>query len=148
MVGKEQHVQKVPQWYEKPLDSGTERRWSSGQRIFRLDADAFMFEFSDKMETVETFKPAYDAHRQICRAGTRAVFYDPDAFVAPCVPPIACAPCTVDRSQSPVHVYRVLSNIQNTDGRPKQLTNADPRYVDYYGRPGPKNWKRILKRTG
>ena len=35
-----------------------------------------------------------------------------------------------------------LSNIFNTDGRPKQVTGADPRFVDYYGRPWAKNWEK------
>jgi hypothetical protein len=28
-----------------------------------------------------------------------------------------------------------LSNIHDSDGRPKQLTKGDPDFVDYYGRP-------------
>ena len=27
-----------------------------------------------------------------------------------------------------------MSNIVNNEGRPKQLTGADPRYIDYYGK--------------
>ena len=38
-----------------------------------------------------------------------------------------------------------MSNIQNTDGRPTQLTAADPRYVDYYGRPWAKNWEKYFE---
>ena len=38
-----------------------------------------------------------------------------------------------------------LSNIYNTDGRPKQVTNADPRFVDYYGRPWAKNWEKYFE---
>ena len=38
-----------------------------------------------------------------------------------------------------------LSNIQNTDGRPSQLTSADPRFVDYYGRPWAQNWERYFE---
>jgi hypothetical protein len=38
-----------------------------------------------------------------------------------------------------------VSNIQNTNGRPTQLTNADPRFVDYYGRPWAKNWEKYFE---
>ena len=38
-----------------------------------------------------------------------------------------------------------LSNIFNTDGQPKQTTAADPRFVDYYGRPWAKNWEKYFE---
>ena len=38
-----------------------------------------------------------------------------------------------------------MSNIRNTDGRPKQLTKDDPRFVDYYGRPWAKNWEKYFE---
>ncbi len=34
-----------------------------------------------------------------------------------------------------------LSNIKNTNGRMKQLTDTDPRFVNYYGRPWAKDWE-------
>jgi hypothetical protein len=38
-----------------------------------------------------------------------------------------------------------LSNIQNTNGKPTQLTKDDPRFVDYYGRPWAKNWEKYFE---
>ena len=38
-----------------------------------------------------------------------------------------------------------MSNIVNNEGRPKQLTGADPRYIDYYGRPWAKNWEKYFE---
>ena len=38
-----------------------------------------------------------------------------------------------------------LSNIQNTNGRPGQLTSADPRFVDYYNRPWAKVWEKYFE---
>ena len=38
-----------------------------------------------------------------------------------------------------------MSNIQNTNGRPTQLTKADPRFVDFYGRPWAKNWEKYFE---
>ena len=39
-----------------------------------------------------------------------------------------------------------LSNIFNTNGRPNQTTVADPRFVDYYGRPWAKNWEQNFEK--
>ncbi len=38
-----------------------------------------------------------------------------------------------------------LSNLRNTDGRPTQLTKADPRYIDYYGRPWAQDWEKYFE---
>lgn len=35
-----------------------------------------------------------------------------------------------------------LSNIANVNGRPTQIPQSDPRFVDYYGRPCAKNWEK------
>jgi hypothetical protein len=42
-----------------------------------------MFEFSSKMESVETFKPALDANGQFIGLDHETVFYDPEAFMQP-----------------------------------------------------------------
>ena len=34
------------------------------------------------------------------------------------------------------------SNIRNVNGKPQQTTDADPRFIDYYGRPWAKNWEK------
>ena len=39
-----------------------------------------------------------------------------------------------------------LSNIRNVNGRPRQLTKADPRFVDYYGRPWAQNWEENFEK--
>lgn len=39
-----------------------------------------------------------------------------------------------------------LSNIRNVDGKPKQLTKADPGYIDYYGRPWAQVWEENLEK--
>ena len=38
-----------------------------------------------------------------------------------------------------------LSNIKNTDGRPTQLTSADPRFVDYSNRPWAEVWEKYFE---
>src|SRR6516165_11928938 len=84
MVGKEQHVQKVPQWYGETIgfwDGTTLVTWTANIQGWTLTHS--MFETSDKMETVETFKPAYDASGKFVGLDQEAIFYDPDAFLAP-----------------------------------------------------------------
>src|SRR5262245_65897166 len=83
MIGKEQHVQKVPQWYGETIgfwDGTTLVTWTANVQGWTLTHS--MFEFSDKMETVETWKPAFDSGGKFIGLNHEAVFYDPDAFVA------------------------------------------------------------------
>src|SRR5204863_8825359 len=84
MVGKEAHVQKVPQWYGETIgfwDGTTLVAWTANIQGWTLTHS--MFETSDKMETIETFKPVYDTSGKFVALDHEAIFYDPDAFVAP-----------------------------------------------------------------
>jgi hypothetical protein len=145
LIGKE-HVQKVPQWYGETVgfwDGTTLVTWTANVQAWSLTHA--MFDTSDKLETVETFKPAVDAGRFV-GLDHESIFYDPDAFVAPLRASYRYR--RVATPDDPARRYtfiECLSNIQNTDGRPRQLTNADPRYVDYYGRPWAKNWEKYLE---
>ncbi len=83
LIGKE-HVQKVPQWYGETVgfwDGTTLVTWTANVQAWTLSHS--MFEFSGKMETVETFKPVYDASGKFTGLDHDTVFYDPEAFVAP-----------------------------------------------------------------
>ena len=78
MVGKEQHVQKVLQWYGETIgfwDGTTLVTWTANIQGWTLTHS--MFETSDKLETVETFKPAYDASGKFVGLDHEAIFYDP-----------------------------------------------------------------------
>jgi hypothetical protein len=148
MIGKEQHVQKVPQWFGETIgfwDGTTLVTHTANIQGWTLTHS--MFEFSDKMETVETFKPAYDAAGKFVGLDHEAVFYDPDAFVAPVRATYRFARRATPDDPARRYTYiECLSNIQNTNGRPAQLTNADPRFVDYYGRPWAKNWEKYFEK--
>jgi hypothetical protein len=99
------------------------------------------------METVETFKPAYDGTGKFIGLDHEAVFYDPEAFVAPVHATYRFARrATTDDPNRRYTYIECLSNIRNTDGRPTQLTNSDPRFVDYYGRPWAKNWEKYFEK--
>jgi hypothetical protein len=146
MIGKE-HVQQVPQWYGETVgfwDGTTLVTWTA--RIQGWTLTHSMFEFSDKMETVETFKPALDANGRFVGLDHEAVFYDPDAFVAPVRATYRFARAATPEDPARRYTYiECLSNIYNTNGRPTQLTKADPRFVDYYGRPWAKNWEKYFE---
>jgi hypothetical protein len=147
MVGKEQHVQRVPQWYGETIgfwDGTTLITHTANIQGWTLTHS--MFEFSDKMETVEIFKPALDASGKFIGLDHEAIFYDPDAFVAPVRATYRFARrATPDDPNRRYSFVGCVSNIQNTDGRPGQLAPSDPRFVDYYGRPWAKNWEKYFE---
>jgi hypothetical protein len=144
MIGKEAHVQKVPQWFGETIgfwDGTTLITHTANVQGWTLTHS--MFENSDKMETVEIWKPAVDAGGNFIGLDHEAVFYDPEAFVAPVRATYRFVRRATMDDQSRRYTYiECLSNIQNTNGRPSQLTNADPRFVDYYGRPWAQNWEK------
>jgi hypothetical protein len=147
MIGKEQHVQKVLQWYGETIgfwDGTTLVTWTAKIQPWTLTHA--MFETSDKMETVETFKPAYDAQSKFVGLDHEAIFYDPEAFVAPVRASYRFARrATPDDPNRRYTFIECLSNIQNVDGRPTQLKPDDPRFVDYYGRPWAKDWEKYFE---
>jgi hypothetical protein len=147
MVNKDHHVQKVPQWYGETIgfwDGTTLVTWTADIQGWTLTHG--MFETSDKLETVETFKPAVDATGKFIGLDHEAIFYDPDAFVAPVRASYRFArQATPDDPNRRYTFIECLSNIQNTNGKPTQLTNTDPRFVDYYGRPWAKDWEKYFE---
>ena len=147
MVGKDQHVQKVLQWYGETIgfwDGTTLVTWTADIQGWTLTHS--MFETSNKLETVETFKPAYDANGKFVGLDQEAIFYDPDAFVAPVRASYRFARrATPDDPNRRYTFIECLSNIQNVNGRPTQLGPDDPHFVDYYGRPWAKDWEKYFE---
>ena len=148
MVGKDAHVQKTPQWYGETIgfwDGTTLVTWTANIQSWQLSHA--MFETSDKLETIETFKPALDDSGKFVGLDHETIFYDPDAFVTPVRASFRFVrAATPDDPQRRYTFIECLSNIYNTDGRPKQTTTQDPRFVDYYGRPWAKNWEQNFEK--
>jgi hypothetical protein len=146
LIGKE-HVQKVPQWYGETVgfwDGTTLVSWTANVQGWTLSHS--MFEYSDKIETVETYKPVYDASGKFVGLDHEAVFYDPDAFVQPLHATYRFVRQATPEDPERRYTYiECLSNLRNTNGRPTQLTGADPRYIDYYGRPWAQNWEKYFE---
>jgi hypothetical protein len=147
-IGKNEHIQKVPQWWGETIgfwDGTTMVTWTANVQGWTLTHS--MFEFSDKMETVETWKPAYDASGTFIGINHEAVFYDPDAFVAPVRATFRFARrSTMDDQNRRYTFIECLSNIKNVNGQPKQLSPSDPDFIDYYGRPWAKNWEKWFEK--
>jgi hypothetical protein len=147
MVGKTEHVQQLPQWYGETIgfwDGTTLITWTAKVQGWTLTHS--MFETSDLLETVETFKPVYDASGNFLGLDHETIFYDPEAFVQPLKATARyLRRATPDDPRRRYTFIECLSNIQNTNGRPTQLTESDPRFVDYYGRPWAKNWEKYFE---
>ncbi|HLI84427.1 MAG TPA: hypothetical protein VKV17_10945 [Bryobacteraceae bacterium] len=147
LVGKTQHVQKVPQWYGETIgfwDGTTLVSWTANVQAWTLSHS--MFEYSGKMETVETFKPVYDNSGKFIGLDHDTVFYDPEAFVAPLHATYRYVRVATTDDPNRRYTYiECLSNLKNVNGRPQQLTKSDPRYVDYYGRPWAQNWEKYFE---
>jgi hypothetical protein len=105
-----------------------------------------MFEYSAKMQTIETFTPSADG--KIITVDT--TFYDPDAFTRPLhtVTPWEFHTRLDDPETRFTYVEcRVQSTIINgPDGKPTQLTFDEPGYIDYFGRPWAQNWEEHFER--
>jgi hypothetical protein len=148
-IGKDEHVQKVPQWWGETIgfwDGTTLVTWTAQVQGWTLTHS--MFEFSDKMEIVETWKPASDASGKFIGINHEAVFYDPDAFVAPVRATFRFARRATMDDQSRRYTYiECLSNIRNVNGRPTQLSPSDPNFIDYYGRPWARNWEKWFEKS-
>jgi len=146
LVGKEKHVQQVPQWYGEMIgfwDGNTLVAWTANVQAWWTHT---MFEYSDRLETVETFKPAYDRNGKFIGLDHDTVFYDPVAFVQPLHASYRYARVATANDPTRGYTYiECLSNIRNVNGRPVQTPESDPRYIDYYGRPWAKNWERYFE---
>ena len=142
LIGRE-HVQKVPQWYGETVgfwDGDTLITWTANVQGWTQHT---LFEFSDKMETVETYQPLYDADHHFVGLQHEAVWYDPESLVQP----VRLRDRFLRRAEAGDPNARFtfiecLSNIRNVKGRPVQMTKGDPNFIDYYGRPWAQNWEQ------
>jgi hypothetical protein len=143
LIGRS-HVQKVPQWYGETVgfwNGTTLVSWTANVQGWTLSHS--MFEFSDALETIDIFTPRFDAGGALVGLSLDTTFYDPRAFVAPLHNVMRFnRTARLDDPNRRYTYIECLSNLRNTDGRPIQTTAADPRFVDYYGRPWAKNWEK------
>ena len=146
LIGRK-HVGAVPQWYGDTIGfwNGDELvTWTSDIQAWTQHT---MFESSPQMEAVETFKPSYDKKHKFIGIDHETIWYDPGALVQPVR--LTERYLRIARGDDPKARFtfiECLSNIKNVNGKPKQLTHADPDFVDYYGRPWAQNWETWLEK--
>jgi hypothetical protein len=146
LIGRS-HVQKVPQWYGESVgfwNGTTLVSWTANVQGWTLSHS--MFEFSDALETIDVFTPRFDAGGAFVGLSLETTFYDPRAFVAPLRNVIRFnRTARLDDPDRRYSYIECLSNLRNTNGRPTQNTAADPRFIDYYGRPWAQNWEKYFE---
>ncbi|MGZ3276069.1 MAG: hypothetical protein ACXU82_11115 [Caulobacteraceae bacterium] len=146
LIGRE-HVQKVPQWYGETVgfwDGETLVAWTANVQGWTQHT---LFEFSNKMQAVEVFKPWKDAGGKFMGIEEEVTFYDPEAFAQPLTLHDRFRRQALDNDPKARFTFiECLGNIKNVNGHPKQLTSADPDFIDYYGRPWAKVWENAFEK--
>ena len=147
LVGQTKHVTKVPQWYGETIafwDGDTLVGWTANVQGWTQHT---LFEFSNEMQTVETFKPLYDAHHRFIGLDHEAVWYDPLSLIQPVILHDRFLRWAKAGDPNARYTFiECLSNIKDVNGRPVQLTKGDPDYIDYYGRPWAQNWEEWFEK--
>jgi hypothetical protein len=145
LVDKKSHVLTAPQFYGETIgfwDGDSLITWTANVQGWVLHS---LFEYSNKMEVVEIWKPRL-ANGQFAGLDHEAIFYDPETFVAPVRATTQFQRTATAQTEGARFMpIACLSNIQNTDGRPGQLSASDPRFVDYYNRPWAKVWEKYFE---
>jgi len=146
LIGR-QHVMKVPQWYGETVgfwDGNTLIAWTANVQGWTLSHS--MFEFSNDMETIETFTPSADGKT----ITVDTTFYDPQAFTRPLhtvTPWQLRSPLSDPDWRFNFVECRVQSTIVNgPDGRPTELIPGEPGFIDYFGRPWAQNWEEHFEK--
>ncbi len=146
LIGRN-HVQQVPQWWGETVGfwkGDTLIAWTANVQGWTISHS--MFEFSNSLQTIEIYTPIKNAAGAMTGLSIETTFYDPEAFLTP----LRTAQQYnriggLDHATNRYTHIECLSNIKSINGKPTQLTNGDPGYVDYYNRPWAKNWEELEK---
>jgi hypothetical protein len=145
MIDKPKHVLEIPQFFGETIgfwDGDRLVTWTANVQGWILHS---LFEYSNQMEIVEIWKPRLE-NGKFAGLNHEAIFYDPGAFVVPVRATQEFERIATPATEEARYMYvACLSNIQNTDGRPRQLSPDDPRFVDYYNRPWAKVWEKYFE---
>ena len=141
------HVEKVPQWYGETVgfwDGDTLVAYTANVQGWTMSHG--MFEFSDKLQVIETFKPVM-AGGKLIALDHESTFYDPDAFATPlhAVDRFTRAAAPKDPTRR-FQQFECLTNFRVLDGKLTQLTHASDYYIDYLNRPWAQNWEKYFEK--
>ena len=103
-----------------------------------------MFEFSPKLQVIETYKPVMAGGRMV-GLDHETVFYDETAFAQP-LRVVDRFTRTAGPGAKRFEQFECLTNFRTVSGK---LTEVDPKhefYIDYLNRPWAQNWQRFFEK--
>lgn len=137
----------IPQWYGESIgfwDGDVLITWTSNIQGWRQHTS---WEFSNLMQTIEIFEPVYDEEGEVTSLIYDAVFYDPEALVAPVR--IVQEVKRQDNEPQPYTFKACLRTIYPDEhGRPQQYPPGsviEYRVPDMFGRPWAEIWERYFE---
>jgi hypothetical protein len=144
LIGQK-HVDKVPQWYGEAVgfwDGTTLVSYTANVQEWTLSHG--MFEFSPKLQVIETYKPVMAGGRMV-GLDHETVFYDETAFAQP-LRVVDRFTRTAGPGAKRFEQFECLTNFRTVSGK---LTEVDPKhefYIDYLNRPWAQNWQRFFEK--
>ena len=141
------HVERLSQWMGESVafwDGETLVVWTANVQAWTNHGG---FEFSNKLEAVETYKPIKDGSGKFVGLDNEVVFYDPEAFVQPLrLNERVLRRGMLDDPMLRQSQYECVDNVRNVDGRARRLLNDEPGYVDYLNRPWARTWEKYFEK--
>jgi hypothetical protein len=147
-VGQSHVLNGKPQWMGETVgfwDGETLVAWTKNVQPWTISHS--MMEYSGKFQTIETFKPVKDAAGKFIGLDEEIILYDQEAFVQPLRLFFRYIRRATPENTDQRYTYiECKGNLRILDGRAKQLTKADSRFVDYYGRPWAQLWNEYYEK--
>lgn len=146
LVGQK-HVDKVPQWYGEAVgfwDGDTLVSHTANVQSWTMGHG--MFEFSAKLEVIETFKPV-TVKGQLVGLSHETVFYDDDAFTTPIrVVDRFTRTATPAGTTKRFEQFECLTNFRTLAGELVDIPRDSDFYIDYLNRPWAQNWAQFFEK--
>jgi hypothetical protein len=141
------HVEKVPQWYGEAVgfwDGNTLVSWTANVQGWTLSHG--MFEFSDKLQVIETFKPVM-AGGKLVAIEHESTFYDDTAFATPIHAVDRFTRVATPKDQTKrFEQFECLTNFRVLDGKLTEISKDSDYYIDYLNRPWAQNWEKFFEK--
>jgi hypothetical protein len=139
----------VPRWYGESIafwDHDTLITWTSNVIPWITHG---VFEFSDKLQTIEIFSPRRGPAGELAGIQHEIVLYDPDAFVQP-LRLVQVHIRTGNITEVDPFIYaRCMQTIFPVDGRPQPRSpgsSIEYTVPDFYGRPWAEIWEKHFEK--
>ncbi len=139
----------VPRWYGETIgfwDGDALITWTSNIQGWKVHG---LFEFSNKMQTIEIYTPNRDAEGNFIGLNHEAIFYDPEALVKPVRIVRNLQKISGFASGAPQQYIRCVQTIFPIDGKPTSKSPGDVfpfEMPDMYGRPWAQYWREYWEK--